>query len=221
MLRIWLITLSLISNVLALALPLALLQVYDRILSNQAVGSAIVIFSAATLAILLDGCVRFARSALFSRMGNTAEYHLALSVAQQILAMKNDDLRQFGAGQVQEMFAAVTRSRDVLVGQSTLALFDAPFAIVFLVLVWFLGGPVVLVPIAVLVVVGIIALVMAVANRAATDDLFEARAEHKSLLIVGTSEVELSRSSGLAGSLMARLRATASEIARATERSER
>ncbi|MDX5595468.1 hypothetical protein [Pseudovibrio sp. SPO723] len=56
--RLWLICLSLISNILALALPLALIQVYDRILANQAVGTAIVIFSAVGLAILFDGLVK-------------------------------------------------------------------------------------------------------------------------------------------------------------------
>lgn len=221
MIRVWLVALSLVSNVLALALPLALIQVYDRIIANQAVGTAIVLFSAVVVAILLDGCVRFARAAIFSRLGNEAEYRLALSVAQQVLAMTRGDLRKFGAGHVVELFAAISRSRDVLVGQSTLALFDAPFAGVFLVLVWFLGGPVVLVPIGVAAVVGLLAFGSAHANRRAAADQFAARADHKTLLIGGASQVELFRSRGLAGDLMARLRATEAMTAAATEKSER
>jgi ABC-type protease/lipase transport system fused ATPase/permease subunit len=44
--RVWIVALSLLSNILGLALPLALIQVYDRIIPNQSLGTAAVLFSA-------------------------------------------------------------------------------------------------------------------------------------------------------------------------------
>lgn len=219
--RVWLILLSLLSNVLALALPLTLIQVYDRILVNQAVGTAIVLFTAVVIAILLDGIVRFSRSAIFSRKGTVEEYTLGMRLARRVLSMSRADLSKFGAGREAELFAAITRSRDVLVGQSTLALFDMPFAIVFLVLVWFIAGPVVYVPLAVVAVAGLFALFHAMRNRRASKAQFEARSAHKSILVSGASGIEVFRTRGLAGDLMGRLRRLGAIEAEATERSER
>lgn len=221
MARAWIVGLSLLSNILGLALPLALIQVYDRILANQAIGTALILFAAVLVAIVLDGMTRFARSALFSRLGSVAEYNLSISVARQVLSMRRDQLKRFGAGHIEELFAAVSRSRDVLVGQSLLALFDAPFAIIFLILVWFLGGVVVVAPLAVVAVIGALALYAALRHSGAAADAFKARAAHKSLLMEGAARNEMFRTRGIAGELMARLRRTEIAAAEASERSER
>ncbi|MFN3131914.1 ABC transporter transmembrane domain-containing protein [Roseibium sp.] len=188
--RLWLIILSLISNVLALALPLALIQVYDRILANQAVGTAIVIFSAVALAILLDGIVKYARTATLGRLAAEAEYRLSLKTAEKLLTIDQEKLKQFRPGRIRELFAAINKSNDVLVGQSTLALFDAPFAISFLILVWFLGGPTVLGPLFVLIVFGAFALFCAARQARAGLNLFEASADQASLIMTRREELD-------------------------------
>ncbi|WP_200245100.1 hypothetical protein [Lamprobacter modestohalophilus] len=53
--------LSIASNILALALTLALLQVYDRIVPNQAQGTAVVLFSVVLITLLADGLLRYVR----------------------------------------------------------------------------------------------------------------------------------------------------------------
>lgn len=218
--RIWIVLLSLLSNALSLALPLALIQVYDRILANQAIGTAVVLFTAVLIAILLDGMVRFARSSLFSRLGSEEEFHLSLDVARRVLAMRREELARFGVGHVEELFASIARSRDVLVGQSLLAMFDAPFAIAFLALVWFLGGNVVLAPLGVVIVAGLLAFAAARRHREADAHLFRARADHKTLLVNGARNAEIFRTRGIAGELMARLHRTEAGVAEATERTE-
>lgn len=79
--RAWVVILSLASNILALALPVALIQVDDRILANQAVGSAIALFSAVLIAIVVDGVIRSVRAAIFARLGAVAEYRLSMKTA--------------------------------------------------------------------------------------------------------------------------------------------
>lgn len=221
MTRLWLILLSLLSNALGLMLPLALIQVYDRILANHAIGTALVLFAAVLVAIVLDGVTRFARTSVFGRLGAAAEFDLSMQVARRVLSMNRTELKRFGGGRVEELFASISTSRDALIGQSLIAVFDAPFAIVFLVLVWFLGGPVVLAPIAVVVVVGSLAFVCAAFNRSANHALFEARSSQKTLMMKGLSHLEFLRSRGLAGDFMFGLRRTDLAAAAASERAER
>ena len=74
--RFFVSLLSIGINVLALALPLALLQVYDRILPNQAIGSAFVIFTAVVVALCFSGVLRYVRSGVFARWSAEQEHQL-------------------------------------------------------------------------------------------------------------------------------------------------
>ncbi|MGX1496673.1 ATP-binding cassette subfamily C protein LapB [Labrenzia sp. MBR-25] len=218
--RLWLIVLSLISNILALALPLALIQVYDRILANQAVGTAIVIFSAVALAIVLDGLVKYARSSILGRLAAQAEYELSLKTAEKLLSIDPRKLAGFSPGRIRELFTAINRSNDVLIGQSTLALFDAPFAIAFLVLVWFLGGPTVFGPLFVLLVFGAFALFSAYRQAQAGLTLFEASADEATLLMNRREQIDRIIADGELGDFAGSLRLHEKRKAAAQEISE-
>ncbi|EAU47292.1 ABC transporter transmembrane domain-containing protein [Salipiger bermudensis] len=219
--RLWIVALSLLSNVLALALPLTLIQVYDRILPNQGLGTAAVLFSAVLVALLFDGLARFARSAILARIGSAEEHRLSLQVARHVLTMPRAAFSRLGIGRIDGLFSSVTLSRDILEGRTLMGLFDAPFAIVFLLLVWFLGGAVVLAPLAVIVVIGALASRAARLNKQAVADRFEAQSSKTSLLTAGFAFAELFRTQGLPGQLMGRLRRATISEAQAVERSER
>ncbi|GGM10450.1 toxin ABC transporter [Pseudooceanicola nanhaiensis] len=219
--RVWIVALSLLSNILGLALPLALIQVYDRIIPNQSLGTAAVLFSAVLIALLLDGLARFARSAIFARIGSVEEHRLSLRVAKHVLTMPRERFGRMGAGRIDGLFATIARSREILEARSLMGLFDAPFAFAFLALVWFLGGAVVLAPLAVIGVIGALAFRAAYLNRQAVAERFAEHSKWTSLLTVAFNRIELLRTQGLPGRLMARLRQTARAGAAATERSER
>jgi len=172
--RVWIVALSLLSNILGLALPLALIQVYDRIIPNQSLGTAAVLFSAVLIALLLDGLARFARSAIFARIGSVEEHRLSLRVAKHVLTMPRERFGRMGAGRIDGLFATVARSREILEARSLMGLFDAPFAFAFLALVWFLGGAVVLAPLAVIGVIGALAFRAAYLNRQAVAETRQA-----------------------------------------------
>ncbi|MBI3445862.1 MAG: ABC transporter permease, partial [Magnetospirillum sp.] len=53
---------SLFLNVLGLALPMALLQVYDRILPNKSVGTMVFLMGGVLGALLLESTLNFCRS---------------------------------------------------------------------------------------------------------------------------------------------------------------
>ena len=57
---------SLAIHILALAVPIALFQTYDRILPNQAYGTTFVLAVGVTVAIVLEAVLRYARAVLFA-----------------------------------------------------------------------------------------------------------------------------------------------------------
>ncbi len=134
---------SLGTNIAGLALPLALVHVYDRIIPNAAGGTALVLFSAVAVALLAEAFLRYVRGVALAQAGAAAEARMAGAAAQAALTGRMAPER---AGLV---FALIARARDPLGAGLAAALYDAPFALLFLLLVWLIAGPVVLVPLAV------------------------------------------------------------------------
>jgi ABC-type protease/lipase transport system fused ATPase/permease subunit len=137
----WLLGLSLGINIAGLALPLALVHVYDRILPAQGTGTALVLFSFVALAIAAEAFLRHVRGIALAHLAAREDRRLSREVATAALSGRLDEA---GTGLA---FALVGRARDGLGGGLAAALCDAPFALLFLLLVWMLAGPVVWAPV--------------------------------------------------------------------------
>jgi ATP-binding cassette subfamily C protein LapB len=184
-------TASLVANLLATAIALYSLQIYDRVIPNQSEPTLWVLTLGALLAITLDAALRIARAALMDTTGRKIELAVQDRLMDRLLGMKAAPaerrpsqifaaMRDFGS--VREFFTAST------IG--TLA--DLPFLVIFLALVAMIGGNLVWVLIAgglLMVVPGfllqsrMVALTHATqgANIRAAKLLYEAVFEHETL----------------------------------------
>jgi ABC-type bacteriocin/lantibiotic exporter with double-glycine peptidase domain len=166
-LSLWLCLVSLFSNVLGLALPLALLQVYDRILPTAEYGTAVTLFIAVVLAIVLDGFLRLVRVRASARASIVHEHRETIGLARDLLNADVVQLQALPSGARRDGFDAVTQARDLGGVATQLPLFDVPFAAIFVALVGFIGGWLALVPIAVLIPFALVALRTSRLQRAA------------------------------------------------------
>ena len=130
---------SLFSNILAVAISLFSLQIYDRVIPYQSEPTLWVLALGALLAVLMEGFLKLARSALMDNTGKRIELAVQARLMSRLLGMKMGpgerkpseifgSMREFGS--VREFFTAST------IG--TLA--DLPFLVVFLALVASIGG---------------------------------------------------------------------------------
>ena len=133
---------SLVGNMLAVAVALFSLQVYDRVIPHQSEATLWVLAAGAGLALLMEALVKGARAQLMDGAGRQIELGVQEMLLDRLLGMRSDlkgrspsqlfaTMREFGS--VREFFTAST------VG--TLA--DIPFIFVFLMLVASIAGPVV------------------------------------------------------------------------------
>jgi ABC-type bacteriocin/lantibiotic exporter with double-glycine peptidase domain len=219
--RASLLLLSLTSNVLALALPLALLQVYDRIVPNQAQGTAAVLFSAVLVALLADGFLRYVRFRTLAHIGARFEFASTERLVERLFDAKLAELRDVGAGRLRSAITALSQSRELYTGQGLLPFFDAPFGALFLLLVWYLGGSLVLVPLAILLLLGVAALWSGKRHRRSLTDLAAAEQQRTGLIGEAFAGLESHKTLGLAGPLFQRFVDTEGRRAEATQRSER
>lgn len=182
---------SLVSNLLAAGIAIYSLQIYDRVIPHQSEPTLWVLSLGAFLAIVMDGALRVARSALMDATGKQIEIDVQARLMQRLLGMKAAPgerkpssifaaMRDFGS--VREFFTAST------IG--TVA--DLPFLVIFLALVAMIGGNIVWVLVAggvLMVVPGLLLQRRMVALTHATQGastrsaklLYEAVFEHETL----------------------------------------
>ncbi|MEX0310427.1 MAG: ABC transporter transmembrane domain-containing protein, partial [Tateyamaria sp.] len=133
---------SFVANLLAVAVALFSLQVYDRVIPHQSEATLWVLAAGAFLALLLEAFIKIARARLMDGAGRQIELSVLTLLMQRVMGMRSDArdqspsmtfsaMREFGS--VREFFTAST------IG--TIA--DIPFIFVFLLLVASIAGPVV------------------------------------------------------------------------------
>ncbi len=144
--QIWVATLAI--NLLSLAVPLTILQAYDRILPHQAMGTFTLLVAAASIAIVFETGMRMARVAALSQLTVTFESRVVAGTVGRLLATPSSSVNQSSAGELLDKIQSIEILRSYHTGQSRLALIDLPFACLFVWLMYLIGGSIALVPIA-------------------------------------------------------------------------
>lgn len=171
-----LILASVFINILALAMPLTLLQVYDRIIPNTAEGTLVMLIIGVGIALILEACLRQGRSYVSGWMGARFEHLAAVHAVERLLNVSIVDYERQGSGVHLERFNALGPLKEFYAGQAILALCDLPFAVLFLGAMYYLAGHLVLVPIALIIAFSVTALLVgrklknALENRMLADD---------------------------------------------------
>ncbi len=146
-----LVAASLAVNLLSLALPLALLQTYDRIIPNASTATLTVLVAGIIGAVLLETVLRLVRFHVSGWVGAKFEHAAGCGAFRHLMEA---DLRAFeksGPGVYLERMASLRSLKDYYGGQALLTLLDIPFVFIFLFVIWLIGGWLVLVPAVILV----------------------------------------------------------------------
>ena len=160
--------LSLLINILSLAVPIVLLQVYDRILPNAAYSTAVLLFLGAAVALLVEGLFRFMRTYILSSYGEFFEYSSAVQAIRKLFECDLAQALNMGSGALKQRLADVASLREHYSGQTLLVMFDLPFTVLFLAAIWYIGGNLVLIPFALYLVAILAAMIVGGKLRSAS-----------------------------------------------------
>lgn len=175
---------STLINVLSLALPFTMLQIYDRILPNEAYGTASVLAIGVGIAILLELLLRYTRSWLLALNASNYELQTTTQFVDRLMKADYHHVEQLGSGKILHGITSIATMREIYSGQAAVALMDFPFVIIFLALVAYIGGPLVFIPILVWGVAGIGVWQMGKKLSVATRELAISDDERTRLLIL-------------------------------------
>lgn len=133
---------SFVANLLAVAVALFSLQVYDRVIPHQSTATLWVLAIGAGLAMLLEAGLRIARARLMDGAGRKIELKVQSLLMDRLLGMRRGKEGQSPSG----LFSAVREFgsvREFFTASTIGTLTDLPFIVLFLALVASIGGNVV------------------------------------------------------------------------------
>ncbi len=160
-------------SLLALALPLVLLQVFDRVIPNNSHATLDVLFLGLLVVLVLDFAFKVCRSVILGAQGQAYEVALTRAAVGRILQADPEVFGQGRAGSHVDRQEAIATLRDFGSGQARLLHIDIPFTCLFIGMIHLIGGWLVLVPLG---CVAALLIFRAVMRRAQAPALGERRA---------------------------------------------
>lgn len=153
----WQMAIALMMNLLSLAVPILMLQVYDRIIPHQALGTLTMLVAGVAAAVVIEAWLRGARSWLTGWSAASVEHASTCAALEHFCRVDLSAFETDGPGAHMQRLGAASRLREFYSGQALAALVDLPFTIVFLLMIAYLGGWLVLAPLSVLLAFTLIA----------------------------------------------------------------
>lgn len=138
---------SIAINLLGLALPLTVLQVFDRVLKNQSSNTLILLLAGLLLTLVVETFLRLVRNKLMHQVALREGFHLHMSLMGSILHSPRSTTSKLSASTTSIALSAADEMNGFLAGGGRLALLDFPFIFIFLGMIACIGGGIIIIPI--------------------------------------------------------------------------
>lgn len=137
---------SLLINLFALASPLFVMNVYDRVVPNQAYDTLWVLVIGMLLVVLFELLSRHMRANLMDLAARKSDVLLSARLFEKILALRME-ARPNSVGAFARNVQEFDAIRDFITSACLTTLVDLPFALLFIAVIALVGGPLALVPV--------------------------------------------------------------------------
>ena len=133
--------LSLFINLLALALPVFILQVYDRVVFYSGLTTLQGLVIGMVVVIAFDFLLRQVRSRLMQRVGLRIDVEVGRKLYGKLTALPLRTLETRPANYWQTLFRDIEQVRNLVSGPTAVLLFDLPFVPLFIGLIFVIAAP--------------------------------------------------------------------------------
>ena len=180
---------ALLINIFAMAMPLFTMNVYDRVVPNNAVETLWVLALGITLVVVFNMILSTARSHVVDSASKRVDVRLSAQIMERVL-----DLRMEGRPVSVGSFAANLRSfesiRDFIASATITTLVDLPFILLFLLALVWISPWMVLPPLVAIVLILLVSLAAQARMEALTMASFQASSQRNATLVEALTGLE-------------------------------
>ncbi|WMW59059.1 type I secretion system permease/ATPase (plasmid) [Agrobacterium pusense] len=180
---------SLVANLLALAGVMFSMQVYDRVVPAKSFNTLYVLFVGVVLALVFDFIMRRLRTRIIDIVGKRTDMRISDLVFGHALRVKNQE-RPTSTGTFIAQLRDLEQVRELLTSTTVAAVADLPFFILFLIIFWLVGGPLVLIPVAALLLLVLPGIVVQRSLRAAASEAMREASLRNAMLVEAVQGIE-------------------------------
>ncbi|NBS75986.1 MAG: ATP-binding cassette domain-containing protein [Betaproteobacteria bacterium] len=127
-------------NILVLGTSLYSMQIYNRVIPTNAMQTLTVLTLGVLMALVVEYLMKHARSSLYDVLIDSVDQRLSRKIFMRLLSIRLDQLPS-SVGSLAAQMNAYQTVRSFLTTATTHAMVDAPFVIIFLVLIALIGHP--------------------------------------------------------------------------------
>ncbi|MEW6119495.1 MAG: type I secretion system permease/ATPase [Pseudomonadota bacterium] len=130
-------------NVFALALPLFTMNVYDRVVPNNAIETLWMLAAGVALLLVADVVLRTMRGYFIDLAGSRVDVRLSAYIMERVLGLRLEN-RPLSAGSFASNLRSFETIRDFITSATVTAFIDLPFALIFLAVIAWIAWPMIL-----------------------------------------------------------------------------
>ncbi|MES2770853.1 MAG: type I secretion system permease/ATPase [Pseudomonadota bacterium] len=185
-------------NMFALVMPLFSMNVYDRVVPNNAIETLWMLALGVSLVICMDYVVRLLRGHFIDLASARIDVKLSALIMERVLGMRLEG-RPASVGSFSASLRSFESVRDFIASATVTALIDLPFASIFLIAIMFVAWPLALIPIVGLIVGIVYAYIIQHRMHELAETNFRAMAVRNASLIESLTALETIKTQGAEG----------------------
>lgn len=209
---------SFLINLFGLAGSFFTLNVYDRVIPNQAFETLWVMASGILVVYIFNLIMRALRGYFIDEAGKKANLQISAVLLEKVLGLRME-VRPKSVGSFSKNLQQFESIRDFITSFSITALIDLPFMFIAMIAVWYLGGSIVFIHICAVVALAMYAYLVQAPLRKAVEKSFQASAQKNAILVEGLSGIETIKMLGAENQIQRAWEESVSYIAKWSARS--
>ena len=204
---------ALLINIFALVMPLFTMNVYDRVVPNNAVDTLWMMALGVLLIIGMDFAVRLLRGHFIDLAGARIDVQLSSTIMERVLGMRMEG-KPASVGSFASNLRAFESVRDFIASATVSALIDLPFALIFILVIIWISWPLALIPLIALVIGLIYAHVVQHKMHELAETSYRAAAMRNGALIESLTALETIKTQCAEGTVQKKWASTTAFLAR-------
>ena len=204
-------------NVFALAMPVFTMNIYDRVVPNNAIETLWMLSAGLLLVFGMDYVIRLLRGHFVDLASSRIDLKLSSLIMERVLGMRLAH-RPASVGSFAANLRAFETIRDFIASATVTAVIDLPFTVMFLAVMLWISWPLVVFPVLGIVGVLIYSYVIQYKMRELSETTFRASAMRNATLIESLTALETIKANGAEGLMQAKWESTAAFLARTSAR---
>ena len=188
---------SFLINLFILASPIFTMSVYDRVVPNNAIETLKVFAIGVITVYLLDSFLKFVRSYFLEIAAKKSDVIISSIIFEKVMDMKASVFPR-SVGSFATNIKDFDSIRSFLTNATLTTLIDLPFAIIFFIVIGWIGGNIVFIPMISGCLILLYAVIIRRPLRRSIESTYEASAWKNGVLIESLQNIETIKSHGLA-----------------------